>query len=278
MRFAYAIICHKNPEQINFLIDSLSNNNDDIYILCDKKNSIKKDLLSGSNIYIVDSQINIKWATHHQIDATLEILKAVTDSKKQYDFIWLISGQDYPIKPRDKIVSYLENNPYDGFFELDKKGAFPYLNRIRFRYPSLYFGNSFKNKLYRKAFKVLKIFLQRNISGRIYYKGSNWFTLTPLLLEYIINYINENPWYLKLFRNSYCGDELFFHTIVFNSPFAKNIKSDYLREINWNDPVSNPHVYTINDLQLLKESNSFFARKFDMNIDSQILYELKKII
>jgi hypothetical protein len=44
-----------------------------------------------------------------------------------------------------------------------------------------------------------------------------------------------------------------------------------LRYIDWSENQSSPKTITVKDKEKLMESNAFFARKFDMNIDADIL-------
>lgn len=55
------------------------------------------------------------------------------------------------------------------------------------------------------------------------YKGSNWFIITKECRDYIFEYLKNNPNYKKAFQNSYCGDELFFQTIICNSEYKKKL-------------------------------------------------------
>src|SRR5690606_35881147 len=73
------------------------------------------------------------------------------------------------------------------------------------------------------------------------YKGTNWFTLTYDSISYIDNYLDKNKNYINAFKKSFCGDEVFFHTIIYNSPFKEKINLNYdlsppmmaLRYIDW---------------------------------------------
>lgn len=118
------------------------------------------------------------------------------------------------------------------------------------------------------------------------YKGTQWFGITNELKKYILNYINENEKYLRAFEPSYCSDEVFFHTIIFNSKFKENIY-DYnkkmnsntsnicfnaLRYIDWRSGAEYPRILDESDFNKIKDSNCLFGRKFDENLNL-LLYE-----
>lgn len=50
------------------------------------------------------------------------------------------------------------------------------------------------------------------------YAGSNWLNINKQMLEYVDNFLTENQKYIKLFKYSGLADEIFFHTILLNSP------------------------------------------------------------
>ena len=54
----------------------------------------------------------------------------------------------------------------------------------------------------------------------------------------------------------------------------KKGKPDDLREIDWTNCVNSPHIYTMEDLEKLKNSNKIFARKFDEKVDSEIIRQI----
>lgn len=67
-------------------------------------------------------------------------------------------------------------------------------------------------------------------------------------------------------------DEIFFQTILLNSSLASDIVNDDMRYIEWKDPNSgSPSVLDMNDFPGLANSPKLFARKFDEEVDVEIL-------
>lgn len=62
---------------------------------------------------------------------------------------------------------------------------------------------------------------------------------------------------------------MFLHTVVQNSPYKENIVNNSLRFIDWER--GKPYTFTIEDYDMLIHSPDLFARKFDENIDSDII-------
>ena len=116
---AILIQCHKNPEQINMLLSALKNPDVDIYIHADKKSDITSELQTSTQIHILPDKyrVDVQWARFSQVRATLNLLGYASHHGK-YEHYWLMSGQDFPIKPIDEIVNILHNNSDTNFVQL----------------------------------------------------------------------------------------------------------------------------------------------------------------
>ncbi|MBW5378864.1 glycosyl transferase, partial [Brachyspira pilosicoli] len=106
-----------------------------------------------------------------------------------------------------------------------------------------------------------------------------WWNLTNNAIKYILEYIEKNPNFLKRFNYTWCGDEMFFQSILLNSEFKNDCINDNLRYIDWSEKKgSSPKTFNINDYNIIKENinNNLFARKFDENFDNDIINKLYK--
>lgn len=82
----------------------------------------------------------------------------------------------------------------------------------------------------------------------------------------------------KLFIYSNCSDELFVQTILYNSNFKNKLYTneengyDNMRKILWeNNNSGSPYVWKNEDFNNLANSRALFARKFDSQIDNEII-------
>lgn len=84
---------------------------------------------------------------------------------------------------------------------------------------------------------------------------------------------------LRFFKYTWAPDELFFHTILYNSPLKKTLVNRSLWYIDWNTNGS-PKTLTLDDYDRIVRSDALFARKFDETesklLLSELYYELKK--
>jgi hypothetical protein len=72
---------------------------------------------------------------------------------------------------------------------------------------------------------------------------------------------------VRFFEHAYVPDEMFFQTLLLNSPLASTIVNDDLRLIKWPGPA----ILTAADWNDILRSPDLFARKFDENVDASIL-------
>lgn len=125
--------------------------------------------------------------------------------------------------------------------------------------------------------KIFKITRNKNL---IVKSGCNWFTIPNDFAIYILN--NKNI-IKKEYKNGICCDELFIQTLLYSSnykcrtySFDNDDCSSSLRLIDWDR--GSPYVFRKMDFDLIVKSQMLFARKFDPNIDSQIIKMIKGYI
>lgn len=281
MRFAYALLCHKNPEQINLLIDILNTGKDSFFIHLDAKADFLDKIRKGENIYFSEKRIDVKWGHHSQMEAFWELSKLIKKQGAQYDYIWFLSGQDFPIKSRVEIETFMKKNEGKQFLEIyhqEKEINFQEKEinwRVKYYYPSFCFKQGcFWKSLAEVYYKIIRKFkLKRKYSFPPLYRGSQWFTITMDCFLYVLDYLDKNPDYFKAFKYSFCGDEIFFITLIKNSPFGSSVINNNLREIVWMGG-NNPKTFTIKDYEYLIQSPNFFGRKFDLDADPEIINKL----
>lgn len=139
IKIAYIVLCHKNAGQINKMIKKLDSKNCDFFLHIDKKSSIEEDIIKNNHIFVLpnDKRIDVKWGDISMIDATVNLMESVFTSKIKYDYIWLISGQDFPLKSSQEIINFLEKN----------KGSLVPDESI---FQTIYMNSRFKDKYYDK--------------------------------------------------------------------------------------------------------------------------------
>lgn len=275
MKIAFVILAHKFPEQIVRLVDVLSPDEDDFFIHIDKRssevfNAVRASLKNNSRIFWAEKRYACRWGQFSLVAATLSCLKTVYLKKEKYDYVCLISGQDYPIKPLSELKHYLKERQGTEFIE-----AFPFLETN----PWSEHGGAYqptKRVMDWHFFLKSRHFhlpLRRRLpNSLIPYGGSQWWALTGKCVQYIVQYVEANSHVTNYFKNTYIPDEIFFQTLVCNSPFKQEVSGSNLTYADWLNPNPfPPRVLTTEDFDALKNSTLFFARKFEPQRSGELL-------
>lgn len=277
-KFAYLVMAHKADYTLKKLLSAIDDERNDIYLHIDKKSDINsfkglEQSIKESNLFFV-TRTKVEWGAYSQIEAELNLFREA--HKKHYGYYHLISGSDIPIKSQDYIHDFFNSANKKEFiqFESDK---FNHGYRVHLQYPfqknlrqrSWYILGNKLAVLFQKIFKI-------NINSQInFQKGANWVSITDELVSYILQH---EEWIKKTFRYSFCADEIFIQTLVHNSeyfkqklyhPYYDNSDIAIQRLIDWNR--GKPYVFKKEDLDELKNSPYLFARKFDSEIDKEII-------
>ena len=280
---AYMIIAHNQFELLEKLIKALDDERNDIFVHIDAK--VKnfdfdriKALTKYSRVVFTPERVNITWGDFSQVKCEMLLLKTAVENEnkdKPYSYFHLLSGVDLPIKTNDYIQKFFEENNGKEFIHFTSEDTAVAESRIRY----YHFFRKKRNALYKilaqivlriqKVFKVNRL----KASDTKAQKGCNWFSITGDFAHYVYNHLSE---YERIFKYSYCADEVFIQTVFINSPFAENlflndINNHYacVRHIDWNR--GNPYVFRSEDYDELMNSKCLFARKFDLSVDSEII-------
>ena len=283
MKVAFLMLCHKNPKQINLLLKALKHPQIDVFIHVDSKNeNIREDIEKSDGVYLLPKKdcVDVQWAQFSEVKATLNLLNVAISKGGGYSHYFLISGQDFPLKSIGKIVRFLNERKDENFIDCALIKRFEKRNDIYF--PRMVIGKRIWQKIlkgilvystggWNQTFSIIKRLKPANVQ---YYFGSQWWCLNDAMVKWIYNFLENYPEYIKLFKHSLCPDECFFQTLVMNSPFANTTKQ-YLHYIKWEKGKSSLKTLTTIDYEELKKAEKLIARKFDINVDAEIIERLR---
>jgi hypothetical protein len=85
--------------------------------------------------------------------------------------------------------------------------------------------------------------------------------------RYVYEFVRSHPRFVRFFRYVTVPDEIFFQTIIGNSPYAREVHNDTLTFVEWYRRA----VLHRGDLEALRSTYHLFARKFDPFVDAEIL-------
>lgn len=233
------------------------------------------------DLFMLEPRRNAEWGGFSLVQVTVKLMECCL-LKGEYDYVSLLSGQDFPVTPSTGITEFLTRNKGMEFIEY-----FDLPNEKRWRG---YFGMCRFEQFWMidsLGFEACKFIVDQQLregikrtlpAGLTPYGGSQWFTITLACAKYIVEYLRQTPEFFSYFRLTLASDEVFFNTIIMNSPFAANVVNNNLRKIDWLRGPDFPRTFRESDLAELVSSNCLFARKFDVTIDDQVLTQIENYL
>lgn len=275
MEIAVLIIAHKNEKQLRDLVDILKPHFS-VYLSIDRRSAIPIESFSDIKTFKSD---RIYWGSYSFIKTMIHLLKTAFEENKDY-FI-LISGQDMPILSCSKIKAFIESNADVSFVENGKLPRENWsgdggLDRLKY-----FFGNhgTWREKTIFRSLRLIQRTFGLVRSTRMeYHGGASWFNLSRNSAGEVLRYIKERPSFLKRFKFTSVGDEIWLQTAMANAG-CKKVVNNCLRRIDWIEGSPNPRIYQAGDFRRLTlENGDLFARKFDEKSDSVIIDQLDEYI
>ncbi len=272
MRIAHLILTHAEPAQLARLISRLKHPAADCYIHLDLKTSIEDFLFLAADkqVFFVEKREKVKWGAYSIVQATVNGFEAILQSGKEYDYINLLSGQDYPLMSAAAIHEYLTIHPGKAFMHTllvntEWQEAITRLTQYHLSEYSIarkYTIERIINSLLPK---------RKMPEGLIPVGRSQWFTITTQHAAYIVTYLKNHHRVKRFFKLTWGSDEIVFQTILYNSTYREDMINDNLRYIDWSDGNPSPATFTIKDADRLLNCGKLYARKFNAKTDSQVL-------
>jgi hypothetical protein len=309
----YVVVSHTNPPQVARLIRVLraGSNHSHVVLHHDESSSrFDHSLLAGiGNLHLLPHR-PIAWGMFSWIDAVLRAIRWTLENV-EFDWLVLLSGQDYPIRPVSEIERFLATTEYDGFlrgFPLQSRPetAGEDLQRFLYRYyriptPSRLLRRATRSRAAGRGATVARrlrdaqplLSVKGGPSGMYFgvrrfrtpftddfqwYRGSAWFTLSSKSVGIVDHFAMTNPRFMRYFRRMWGADESFVPTILLNEP-GLHLCLDHLRYVRfrggrqpaWSAAYAPSVTLTIQDAPDILSSGKHFARKFDALVDERIL-------
>lgn len=276
MKVAILIQAHKNPQQVARLCKALAHPDIDIFMHLDAKTDIASFKALIPQVIMVKKRINVLWGGFSQVKATINSLRQIKQCGVKYNYVALISGQDYPVITPSRLIETLRrggNQEYLSHATMD----FEYPNNTAdkvLHYHFILTNRRLTNRLRKWEYRYSPF--RRKYPITPVYKGDNWWTLTPECIDYILEYAKKEYKFVNFHRFTESSDEIFFHNIIMHSPFAERVENNSHRYIDWSQCKANPEILTCEDYDKIVKSDAWFARKFDTELNSNILDMLDK--
>lgn len=284
---AILILAHKNMPQV-IELSKVLNEDFEIYVHIDKKvklNQKDKSALDSLNVHYISTQ-EVHWGAWSIVQATIDLIKESLKNDQITNF-HLISGQDWPVQNPRKIYNFFENNHnlYVSNYPVDnvKKSGEPLIDWQKFYF---YYDKIDRKTTYGKIYHRISLVLQTlcrvnklkdlGIDLELY-TGSQWFDLPRDAVEYLINYLEEEPNLVKMFQTGFCSDEFWVPTILNNNThFSNRIISNNYRYIDWRHRNNSyPAILDETDYNKVMKSDTFFMRKVEFPVSKVLIQKVR---
>ncbi|MGD1012538.1 MAG: beta-1,6-N-acetylglucosaminyltransferase [Acidimicrobiales bacterium] len=315
MRVAYLVMNHRPPTQLLRLLSTLRRGDRDAPIVVHHdrfRSRLEPAALEPlGKAQLLTSDEPLSWGTHGIVDASWRSLTWMLE-RVEFDWVVLLSGQDYPIKPLRSLHEMLSQTDADVFLNAvriddvadhrerkDKRLRYLYqyrriptnrvsigperFHRLTHQGTELFFDLANTIQPYVKFYK-LPDGLPRCIGVRARstpfsttfpcWYGETWPALSHRAVRRIVDVPRQWPDYLAYYRKTVIPSESAMITIVCNDPDLKVEPRD-LHHIRWSRRTTgHPDVFGATDIEELLASSGYFARKFDITQDTEILDRL----
>jgi hypothetical protein len=266
---AYVVLAYHKPEQLGRLVAALGEEDPaGVWVHVDRRTpSVVFDAMrAAAPGAAFVRRHRAPWGGIGHVLGSLEGLRAAL-RVPGWNHAVLLTGQDYPIRPRGEIAarlgvaaerSFMQHFPLPaaGAWEPERGG----LDRLERRH------------LHARGRVIALPGRRRLPAGLRPFGGSGYWNLSRAACEHVA--AAATPDALRFFRWAKFPDELVYQTLLMSSPLAATVESDDLRHIEWTPGRPNPDVLGPDALPRLRESPALFARKFDLDEHPDLLDRL----
>ena len=260
MQIAYIISAYHRPDLLFRLVDALGDAPVAVHI--DRKSDIGPAVWARAgaypNVTLLPRHV-CYWGLFGHVAASLEGLKWFATTTA--DYAVLLTGQCYPIKTQAAIR--LAANGLNGCSMIEcsdfpkaewlagDDGGYRRIDRFYVKWPRRIRPRAIS--LWRRQLPY-----QLHPAG-----GSSYWCLSREAVEYCLQFIATHPRFTRFCKSVFVPDEMFFQTILGNSPLRDRLVDKLMHYTDWSRGGASPAVLGLAELPAAMASGKWFARKFE---------------
>ena len=289
---AFFVVSHRRPGQVLRLVRALREGRDTVVLVHhdDRHEPIDPAACEAAGGRLVHYGLPVEWGNMAYTDMLLAALAELSEGIDP-DWIAVVSGQDYPLRPLRDFQRHLAESPHHALlgdlWELDLSVEPPPPERefyLRYRYrhyaPPRPVAAVLARALGRRAYlrELPKgLGLRLGLKPRRHPFGpdlrchvcSDWLTLERRAVRAVLDFTRANPHVMEHYRRTIIPSESLFATALANDPRISIGRAT--RVLGFEDRAPHPRTFGTGDLEHLLASGMHFARKFDDGIDARVL-------
>lgn len=282
MKEVFLIHAHKDLDQLNGLVEQLHDDEFLIYVHLDRKWDVDPARVHPA-ARVVAPRLDVRWAHFSQVEATLNSLRQIVREVPEFDKVIFLSAQDFPLLPnarlKQELAALADRELLDVVPLREGEGGWP----ANFRYE--YFYTDGGDRLARLACGTANRLLRlagatRKLPGGMEpWGGSSWWALSRGCIVELLARVEREPRLSRFFRTVQCPDEIFFQTLIMNSPRRERVLGRNFRHIQWPEQgAPNPKVLDEHDFDRIAAARAHFCRKLDSQASERLLARLRALL
>lgn len=294
MKIAYVVLSHQHPEQVLRLARTLRTGSPSCTLVIhhdDRRVGLDEAALSAlGGVERVLPPTPVAWGWTSQLDALLRCLRHALE-RAEFEWLVVLSGQDYPIRPLPESERELMEGEFDAYLEgfvvepptWSRGAADEFARRYFYRYRTVPPPGRVLRRAVSAARPLLTLrelpwgtVLGRRCAGPgvPVRRGADWLTLSRRAAELVVG---APPALVRHYRHALMPTESFPHTVLYAEPSLR-LSGDPRRFSAWTPGSRHPAVLGVADLDAMLASGTPFARKFDPSVDARVLDELDRVV
>lgn len=307
-KIACLLLVHKNISQVLRLCTCLQHDSIEVFVHLDKKMKVRKDEWETlrtlpNKIHIMPKRVSCFLDEWSLIKATMNLVMYARDILGgNVGYYVLMSGQDYLIKPISNLVNHLRINYPKPFIDCTPRSDINWVAE-KFAHTKIrIYARKLRRITQLRGFLLLSLYIEKLTSKNLilynklqrfnipFYGGSAWWALPDKAIDEIINFYLNKKEFIDVYKWSDTPEETFFQTIIMQTSIADSVEVNnpderaqncltYANfETSTKEFVGHPHVIGIEDYEWLVKKEQYIARKFDIDVDSDIFDKLDQYI
>jgi hypothetical protein len=278
-RIAYLILVHEDPLHFGALVHRLDAPGVRFQVHVDAKSDaapFRHAAAAMPNVRFCEPRVAVTWAAFSVVEATLRLMTAALEEEPRCERLVLLSGADYPLSANADIGRFFAQHPRRQFIrrfailEADRRQSWKVLGRNFREFAPRH--SRWRLPLFAVE-RALRLFPRRMPRDWSLMCGSQWWALTADCAGHCVAFARNRPAIMRFFRGVFAPDEIFFHSVVHNSPFAREAEPvepfcNDVTKLGSLAPFANLHhlpggvITTADQAALALGSGKLFARKF----------------
>jgi hypothetical protein len=294
---AYLVLSHTLPEQVLRLVRTLRDLSPDSPVLVHHNPRFTQLDATPLGATMVDPLPVVDWGRRSQLEM---LLRGLATALRTADWDWLtvVSGQDYPVRPPAAIARDLAATAYDGFVEghlvappsWRRDGGDDWARRYFYAWREV----PEPGPLLRRAVTAARPLLTlRDLPSGVMLghrartpfgaavpcrRGADWLTLTRRCAGIVVDAATTRPRLHDHFlRRALISTEAYAQTVL-HAHGGLRLSGDVRRFTAWDAGSAHPRLLRLGDLDAMTGSGADFARKFDHTADRRVLDELDRVL